>query len=337
MTIKNLSILVLLVFNSVLAFAFSVEDHALITEVAIEELKECGLLPLVMKQPNAADIVVKANVREDNYLINGFKKTFTYSHFYNPLRPLAAEGHRAFHADQAVLDYTSRIKTLEKNNPNPKDILENAGMITHMVQDASSPPHVQWINHAMFDGFENKVKVSRLDMTQDETDCAQINLAGLSSPMQIMKAAGLATLKELEEEVQYQKLSGHEMFTMTWSKGFFNNAEVYTAKVLQFLRAFDFNHPALNSPATDDEGRTGWNTEPLPRGEYGEFSDDISNVTLRGDNFGKANFEHNGLKYHVSPEQYLKLRKTLMRQSVLSTQRIILWLGTAKESTALIP
>ena len=299
------------------------------------------MLPAVMQIKNAADIVVKANVREDNYLINGFKKTFTYSHFYNPLRPLVGETRRAYHADQAVLDYASQIKKLEKSSNSKNEILENAGMISHMLQDASSPTHVLWINHAIFDGFESRVKVSRLDLTSEETDCSKISLAGLKSPIQIMKASGLATLKELEEDMQYQKLSDDESaletFSMPWSKGFFSNSELYTTKVLQFLRDYDFLRPDLNSPKSDDAGNANWSSEPLPKGEYGSFSDGISNITLRGDNFGKARFDADGAKIIVNQNQYVQLRKTLMRQSVLSTQRLILWLGSAKESTVALP
>jgi hypothetical protein len=339
MTIQNIKSVLLAtsLLTSFSASAFSVDDHEMITEIAIQEMKECGLLPQVMNYRDnqgrsAEDVVVKYNVREDNYLINGFKKTFTYSHFYNPLRPLADESRRAYHADQAVLDYASFIKKTEKNRGSQKDILERAGMITHMIQDASSPPHVLWINHAMFDGFENKVKVSRVDLTAEETDCSRISLAGLKSPVQIMKAAGLATLKELEEDMHYQKLSsdesGLQSFTMPWSQGFFTNSELYTNRILEFLRDYDLLRPVLDAPASEEE---------LSKGEYGSFSDDISNVTLRGDNFGRSRFEVKGEKIHVNGNQYVQLRKTLMRQSILSTQRLILWLGTAKESTVALP
>lgn len=317
------SLLLPLLFFSANALGYGIEDHRMITEIAIQELEACQLLPALITPKNAGDIV-KFNLREDNYFLSGFKKTFEYSHFYNPIRPLKAELHRAHHADQAVLDYSAEIQ--KRNN-----VIENIGMISHMVQDASSPPHVQWINHGLADGYENKVKIKREDILALKPNCSEIQLAALNSPIEIMKTAGLATLKELEEPVHLLQLSADESqaqpVTDTWSHAFFSNREINTQKVHEFLKIFELQRPELVTPATDDVGTAGWNLKALPPGEYGAMSHGISNIILRGDNFGKSEFAVDGVKMRVQALEYQNLRKKLIRQSILSTERLLIWLG----------
>jgi hypothetical protein len=308
--------------------AFGVPDHKMITELAIEELQQCNRLPPILStqfdnKKTAAQVLIQSDLDEDNYLKNGLKKTFEYSHFYNPLRPLKPELKRAHHADQAVLDYSQNVVKLNKSNS--YEILQNAGMIVHMIQDASSPPHVLWINHGPFDGFENKVSINKSELAALKPDCQTIQLDGLQSPIQIMKAAGLATLKELEEPVRY-KLDGQYQ-SAPWTQTFFSNNAAFTKNVLVFLSQFDLAHPNLNSPLTDDNNKSGWNTQYLNRGEYGPFSDEILSPTVRGDHFGSNSFRAHGHDIKVDESEYIQLRKNLLRQSILNTQRMLLWLN----------
>ncbi len=327
-------VLALLILTGGKAFGFGVDDHRLITELAIEELQACRMLPPLMSGKSAG-LLVQANLREDNYLLNGLKKLFNYSHFYNPLRPLRRERHRAFHAGQAVHDYTANAAQLAASGGMQRDILENAGMITHMIQDASSPAHALWINHGPFDGFENKVKVTREELSASKPSCNQISLAGLQTPLQIIQAAGLAALKQLEEPVKMIIISadGREPrhASEPWSKSFFSNKALYTQKAQVFLKNFNLLQPDLETPVSDDEDQPHWNKKYLAAGSYGPLSDGIVNVTLRGDNFGKTSFDLSENKIHVDYQEYLNLRKTLMRQSVLNTQRLLLWLGQQRD------
>ena len=316
------------------SFGFSVEDHRLITELAIEEMQACRMLPPLM-HGNAAGLLVQANLREDNYILNGIKKLFNYSHFYNPMRPLRPERHRAFHAGQAVVDYTINALELAASGGRQRDILENAGMITHMIQDASSPPHALSINHGPFDGFENKVKVTREELSVTKPPCHQISLAGLQTPLQIMQAAGLAVLQQLEAPVKLIIVSagGREQRQTSepWSNSFFSNKSLYTQKVQDFLKNFNLLQPDLETPVTDDEDQPNWNKKYLAAGSYGRLSEGIVNVTLRGDNFGKTSFDLGENKIYVDYHEYLTLRKTLMRQSILNTQRLFLWLSLQRD------
>ena len=138
-------------------YAYSVPDHKLITQMAIRELKECQMLPAMVSSESAAATIVKDDLDEDNYLTNGFKKLFVYSHFYNPLRPLKKELIRAHHADSGVIKYSEEIKGSFSSAQKTQLAQGNQqliGEIIHLIQDASSAPHVLWINHAMEDGFE---------------------------------------------------------------------------------------------------------------------------------------------------------------------------------------
>ncbi|MGZ3724797.1 MAG: hypothetical protein ACXWQQ_03325 [Pseudobdellovibrio sp.] len=318
-------------------YAYSVPDHRLITQLAIQELKECQMLPAMINNDSATAVILKADLDEDNYLKNGFKKLFEYSHFYNPFRPLQKELIRAHHADAAVTEYTKNIldgfssdqrKQLAQGNQ------QLIGQIIHLTQDASSAPHVLWINHGMADGFENKVSISEFELRQLKPNCSEISLAGLNSPLDIMKAAGLASMKELyTSSVEYTEImadgSEPRVNIAPWSQTFFTNDGVNTNQVLNFLRNYNYLNPNLNTPTRDDQNRENWNTQSLGRGEYGYLSSDITNVLIRGDNFGNTQTISVGnKKYHVDLSQYVSLKKTLMRQAILSTQRALLWLNT---------
>jgi len=318
-------------------YAFSVPDHKLITQLAIQELKECQLLPAGINSSGATDTILKADLDEDNYLKNGFKKLFVYSHFYNPFRPLKKELLRAHHADSGVSEYTQNIinsfSSVQRQQL-AQDNQKSIGQIIHLIQDASSAPHVLWINHGMEDGFENKVHVSEFELQQLKPNCSEISLAGLNSPLEIMKAAGLATMKELDlTSVEYTEImadgSEPRANLAPWSQTFFSNNGVNTQQVLNFLRHYNYLNPDLNTPTRDDQNQEGWNTKSLGQGEYGFLSSDIKNVLIRGDNFGNTQTITVGnKKYHVDLNQYVGLKKTLMRQAILSTQRAILWLNT---------
>lgn len=334
---KN-NVLALTLLLSLKSFAFSVPDHRLVSELAFSELQQCGLFPKNMEWQNDAGtasigVMINSNLDEDNYLKNGIKKLFKYSHFYNPFRPIKKEWNGREHAGKAVEKYTRDfIKTAKaRTTPNlPRKPLEEVGQIIHLVQDASSPPHVLWINHAMEDGFENKVKILREELQQLKPSCETISLAGLESPLDILKAAGLATMKELDGSVEFSELqadgSEPKFISAMWSQIFFSNAGAYTRKVMNFLTLFDIHRPTLNTPTSDDNDVEGWSTKSLGKGDYGVLSSGISNVTVRGDNFGKSNrITVNGKSYQVPQEQYKKLRKVLLRQSILNTQRVILW------------
>ncbi len=332
------SVFALTLFVGINSFAFSVPDHRLVSELAFSELQQCGLVPknLVWQNDGAAasiSVMINSNLDEDNYLKNGIKKLFQYSHFYNPFRPLKKEWNGREHAGKAVDNYTgSFVKDAQsRNTPNlPRKPLERLGQIMHLVQDASSPLHVLWINHATEDGFENKVNIFKQELAEMKPPCESITLAGLHSPAEIMKSAGLGTMKELESSVEFQELQpngGEPKFVSAlWSQTFFSNTGVYTRKVMNFLTQFDLLNPNLNTPTSDDNNVEGWATKELGKGDYGFLSSSISNVTLRGDNFGKSKpITVNGKTYVVSSDVYKKLRKNLLRQSILNTQRIILW------------
>ncbi|MCC2680198.1 MAG: hypothetical protein K0R29_2774 [Pseudobdellovibrio sp.] len=332
------SVLALTLLISTKSFAFSVPDHRMISELAFAELQQCGLFPKNMEWQNDAGqasigVMINSNLEEDNYLKNGIKKLFQYSHFYNPVRPIKKEWNGREHAGKAVEDYTkSFIKAANtRTTPNlPRKPLEEVGQMIHLVQDASSPPHVLWINHATEDGFENKVKILRQELEAMKPSCETITLAGLNTPMEILKAAGLGTMKELDNSVEFNELqadgSEPKFMSAMWSRTFFSNSGAYTRKVMNFLTQFDILRPNLNTPTSDDNDVEGWSSKGLDKGDYGVLSSGISNVTLRGDNFGKSNrLNINGKTYIVAGEQFKKLRKVLLRQSILNTQRIILW------------
>ena len=337
---KFLRLFLLVSFVVGSAHAFSVPDHRKITELAFEELQQCKLIPNSINVSNdggyaASQIIINANLEEDNYLVNGFKKLFVYSHFYNPLRPLKVGILGRNHADHAVQDYTQdlmgRYQGADKVRAS-NEVLQDIGKMTHLIQDVSSAPHVLWINHGPEDGFENKVDISKDELRALKPGCGDISLAGLKSPMQIMKAGGLASMKELEDLVEYEEIlpdGSVRTNLFAWSRTFFSNPDAYTQKVHLFLRDFNLLKPNLNSPITDDKGASGWNIKPLSQGAYGPFSNDIINVLIRGDNFGNTNIiEFAGRKVRVQEEQYKKFKKVLMRQAVLNTQRTILWLNS---------
>lgn len=334
---KN-KVMVLTLLIGFKSFAFSVPDHQLISELAFSELQQCGLMPKNMEWQNdggaaSIPVMINANLDEDNYLKNGIKKLFQYSHFYNPVRPLKKEWNGREHADKAVEKYTrSFVKEAQgRSTPNlSRKPLEELGKMIHLVQDASSPLHVLWINHATEDGFENKVKILRQELEEMKPSCANITLAGLQSPFEILKSTGLGAMKELEGTVQVQELQPNgaepKSQAVMWSRAFFSNAGAYTQKVMSFLTQFDLMRPNLNTPTSDDNNVDGWNTKSLDKGDYGMLSSGISNITLRGDNFGKSkSVSVNGKNYQVLGDEFKRLRKILLRQSILSTQRIMLW------------
>lgn len=335
-------ILVMTSFISITqANAFSVPDHRLITEIALEELNECQLLPnsLVLNSDQgtkATQTIIKANVDEDNYLKNGIKKLLVYSHFYNPFRPLKNELLRAHHADSAVKHYTQKI--LKNFNESQrlqlsKDNQQELGKMIHLIQDTSSAPHALWVNHGMKDGFENIIRISKFELQQAKISCNEITLANLNSPMEIMKASALGTIKQLEESVEFLELpsdgSEPRVNLAPWSQTFYTNDRIYTNKTRMFLREYDLMRPNLNTPTTDDSNQEGWAEKKLGRGDYGPLSREIKNILIRGDNFGNSReFVVGNKKYKIEHSQYVNLKKTLMRQAILNTQRTILWLNT---------
>ena len=328
------------ILSAAAAQGFSVGDHQTITELAFAELNECGMLPAALHRntdngEHARDVVVGYNLREDNYLVNGIKKLFVYSHFYNPMRPLRPEWQGRQNAAYAVIDYSAHLArryNRDSGNPASDAVLQDLGKIVHLVQDASSAPHVLWVNHGLADGFENRVNIKKSDLEESKFSCADISVAGLKSPLEIMKAAGVATMKELQELVEFEEIqpdgSEPKVTLAPWSQTYFSNDAVYTQKVSDYLRNYNYFKPDLNSPTTDDNGNEGWDQKLLGRGEYGPFSDGIPNILIRGDNFGRSGvIDVKGKKIRVENEQFKKLKKVLMRQAVLSTQRVLLLLN----------
>lgn len=320
------------------SFAFSVEDHRLMTEIAFKELQACGAVPKNFEWQAdgglaASYVLIDANLDEDNYFKNGIKKLFKYSHFYNPFRSLKKEWQGRSHAGKAVAEYSEKfIKVSEGRSVLnlPRTSLVELGKIIHQVQDASSPPHVLWINHGMSDGFENKVSISKEDLAASKPNCSDVNLAGLKSASEVLRSSALGTMKELLQPVSFLELQkdGVEIVhSQPWMLAFFSHSEVYTQKVNQFLTDYNLLVPNFNVPTSDDAGDERWSTLSLDKGDYGMLSSDISNVTMSGDNFGKAKFTAKNKAYKVSSEEYKRLRVALMRQAILGTQRLMLWAG----------
>ena len=335
------SIFLTAILFSLTASAFSVDDHKMVTEIAFEEMKECGVLNSRLLGDDGGKYVLRklsdANADEDNYFKNGFKKLLIFSHFYNPMRPLKPQLLRRNHADAAVEKYTEEILTVISIGQEHRYSIANLkdlGKIIHQVQDASSAPHVLWINHATNDGFENKVKISKSELRDLKPDCSVISLANLHHPIEILKAAGLSTMKHLEESVTFYEVmpdgSEREM-SAPWSLAFFSNKRLQTQNAKYFLRGYNFLSPNLNTPIEDDERNPNWDKKELSQGEYGWLSSEIPNAVLRGDNFGNTKiFNVGGKKYRVDQEQFKSLRKVLLRDAILSTQRLILWLEAAE-------
>jgi hypothetical protein len=326
---------------SLQSHAFSIDDHKMITEIAFEEMKVCGLLNSQLLGEDDGKYALRklkeSNADEDNYLKNGLKKIFVFSHFYNPMRPLKPQLFRRNHADAAVEKYSDDILSVisvgEEHRYSVTN-LKDLGKIIHQVQDASSAPHVLWINHAMNDGFENKVKISKSELVELKPDCSVVYLAGLRNPSEILKAAALSTMKNLEESFTFHEILPdgleHEM-SAPWSLAFFTNKHLQTQNVKFFLRGFNFLNPKLNTPDEDDEKNINWSHKELSNGEYGWLSSEIKNAVMRGDNFGNTQiFSVGGRSFKVKQDQYKSLRKNLLRDAILSTQRLILWLEAAE-------
>ena len=331
--------------------AFSVPEHTLITQIALEELKQCNLLSSELfdfktsvyvgkiaksqRELSGEQFLTYSNEQEDNYfnLEIAKKKLTQFSHFYNPVRPLIPEKNRSFHANQAVVNYTSQI--LEENKQprteeNKIALVSKAGMIVHLIQDASSPPHVLWINHSVNDGFENKVNIEKSRLILPYVPCDQISLSDLQVPMDILKASGLATMKELMQTFPVLVTNGADSKIMQkkWNETFFSNTEVYTSDVENYLKTFDLLQPLLNSPTKDQAGIEGWDRALLKQGSYGYFSSGIPLTAVGGDRFGMTEFMlKNGATYNIEMIEYEKLKIRLLRQAVLNTERLLLWLG----------
>lgn len=190
------------------AQAFHINDHGLITSVAVAEYNACD--PAYAFSPADTTKLKAANLDED---LNILRKWVTYSHYYNPTK----------HLDMSRKDSSVRVSELEIEllphlmvGPPPfqlsrADILRLMGHAIHHLQDMAVPAHVVPISHRFSENFElMTAKTSDWDAHTSMTDCGALLNAPSLDLLDLLKEYANLTLLRLQYSFEYERDHAHE-------------------------------------------------------------------------------------------------------------------------------
>ena len=151
--INRIFIIVFLIWFD-LASAYSPENHAIITQLAINYLNNKYGECFISEQESRA--LIKGNIREDKSLIKFPIRPFN-QHFYNPLKM------KILRPRGASID--ARFERIAKRclqKKNSKRFFFKVGEILHHIQDVTNPAHVVPVYHGpgRKDSFDNQELLS---------------------------------------------------------------------------------------------------------------------------------------------------------------------------------
>ena len=181
-----LPFLLLSVFTSLQAHAFSLSDHKRIMLQALTEFDVCYPGQFT---PKNEDDLWRSDLAED---LNILRKDLVYSHFYNPYKKL-----QMWRADSSVRvkDIVQELRrSVQASTWNQKANVISLGHALHQIQDMAAPPHVVPVMHGLNDGFEKYDFAGDISSGLSCADIAQMS----DTLVQVHQNAATQTLINLQ-------------------------------------------------------------------------------------------------------------------------------------------